>query len=154
VKKRASARVETATCIDESCEPRSSWRLGNNFRPSMKSLPSSVSSLPRFIYVYIYTIYLCNRALTPSSRGRGKLTVAEMVKKFPACYRSQSSITRFTRARRIQFTTHSFQIRFGIRLPWTASSTIWFPSVFLYKLCMHFSRASCVLRSPIPFCFM
>jgi hypothetical protein len=54
--------------------------------------------LPYLLITYLLT-YLLTDLFTPSSRGLlEKLTVSQLVKKFPAFYGTQRFITAFTRA--------------------------------------------------------
>jgi len=50
----------------------------------------------------MYTLYFLSRQLTPWSRVLlEKLTVTQLVKKFPAFYGTRSFITMFTKARHL-----------------------------------------------------
>jgi hypothetical protein len=78
------------------------------------------------------------RILTPRSRGLlAKLTVSQLVKKFPTFYGTRRLITAFTRARHLSLSwassiqsmplSHFLKVHFNIILPSTPGSPKWSP---------------------------
>jgi hypothetical protein len=87
------------------------------------------------------TLRLIYWKLTPWSRGLlEKLTVSQLVKKFPAFYGTRSFITAFTRARHLPLSwaswnqsmrpSHCLKIDFNMTLPSTPRSSKWSPSLW------------------------
>jgi hypothetical protein len=103
-----------------------------------------------------------NAKLTPWSRGLlEKLTVSQLIKKFPAFYGTRRFITAFTRARHLSLSwassiqsmspAHVFKIPFNISLPSTPRSPTWSPSLrsrYQNPLCTYRFLHTCYMPRP------